>query len=49
MHSRAGMESSAEPTNIWEMVRSGFACLSRTLPVAVSIGAGRDIDTSSAD
>jgi hypothetical protein len=49
MPSRAGMGSSAETTNIWEMVRSGFACLSRTLPLAISIGAGRDIDTSIAN
>src|SRR5258707_11063803 len=49
MQSRAGMESSAETTNIWEMVRSGFACLSRTLPLAISIGAGGGIDTSRAN
>src|SRR5260370_39787610 len=49
MQSRGGMESSAETTNIWEMVRSGFACPSRTLPLAISVGAGRDIDTSSAN
>jgi hypothetical protein len=49
MQSRAGMESSAATTNIWKMVRSGFACFSRTLPLAVSIGAGRDTDTSSAN
>ena len=49
MQSRAGMESSAETTNIWEMVCSGITCLSRTLPLAISIGARRNIDTSSAN
>jgi len=43
MRSRAGMDSSAETTNIREMVRSGFACLRRTLPPAISIGAGESL------
>lgn len=43
MQSRAGKESSTETTNIWEMVRSGFACLSRTLPLQSQLGRGETL------
>jgi len=43
-----GGGSNAGPTNIDEMRRSGFASLSRSLPRAISNGAGEDSDTSSA-
>jgi len=43
LQSRAGMESSAETKNIWEMVRSGFACLSGTLPLQSQLGRGETL------
>src|SRR5260370_15195241 len=46
---RGGDGSSAVPTGICELWRSGFACLRHTQPNAVSNQVGREFDTSSAD